>query len=273
MEAIAREHPGARVSPLPSPRHGGVDLTHPDAPARLTTAFPVRNPEAAALIHAAAAVDWDGRDGFLSNAAMAFNVATWARSMRIGFCALVSSVSVFGARPRASADSPCEPTTAYGLGKWTAERSWALLLPEAQRAVVRLAGLLGWQRRPTLFWNRLLLTAAGVASEAPPIVRRGASRRNYVSVDEAAACIVGLVAARRPGTYLVAGRDVVDTRAFVAALGALPGASLAVEWRDDGGADEMIYEPSPPLVAWLRPFAAELPAMWARRPAWLSRGS
>ena len=76
------------------------------------------------LVHAAAKVSWDTPEGLLSNAAMALNVASWARSIEIGFCVLVSSVNVYPGVDKADVSTPCEPQTLYGTGKLAAEHVW-----------------------------------------------------------------------------------------------------------------------------------------------------
>jgi len=225
------------------------------------------------LVHAAAAVKWDTPGGLLKNVAMALNVATWARATGIGFCVLVSGVNVYPTLPLADVDTPCQPPTLYGLGKWAAECVWRLLLPQERSAIVRLAGIWGWQRRPTLFWNRLLLGAVqGSSPESRLVVRRSRSRRNYISAHEASDCLLQVGINRMPGLFLGAGRDTVDTRSFVKALRELPGSNLSVDWQDDGGEDEVIYCPSAELLPWLKPFPDELFAIWAGKPDWVLQG-
>ncbi len=160
----------------------------------------------------------------------------------------------------------------YGLGKWSSEHLWRLLLRTDRRAILRLAGIWGWQSRPTLFWNRVLIAAAG---GLPPserlIVKRRFSRRNYISAREAAECLVRVGLGQMPGLFLGAGRDPVDTAAFIRAVEALPGSKLQVEWNDDGGQDEEIYTPSPELLPWLASFEDELSRTWTDKPDWLGR--
>jgi hypothetical protein len=208
-----------------------------------------------------------------ANAAMAVNVATWAKSTKIGFCILVSGVNVYETLPYADTDTPCHPPTFYGLGKLVAEHIWRLLLPSEHSAIIRLAGIWGWQRRPTLFWNRLLLAAGrGTPPEPKPVVRRRRSRRNYISAREASYCLLEIGTKRISGMFLGAGRDVTDTQSLVRALQDLPGSKLSVDWQDDGGADDVIYRPSDELLPWLKPFPEELSACWADRPDWALQG-
>lgn len=265
---------GATVLAIHSPRRGGIDLAHPTAPEKLGTTIHISHPRDTMLIHAAAVVEWNTPDGLLANAAMALNVATWARSTDIGFAVLVSGVNVYDLLAVTDVDAPCQPPTLYGLGKWAAEHVWRLLLPQERSAIVRLAGIWGWQRRPTLFLNQLLLAAArGSPPEPRPVVRRSRSRRNYISAHEASYCLLQVGANRMPGLFLGAGRDIVDTRSFVEALQKLPGSKLSVDWQDDGGADDVIYRPSAELLPCLKPFPDELSTIWANRPDWVLQGS
>jgi len=274
VEVAAASWPNATLVPLSSPRHGGIDLAKPSALAKLATNVQICNPREAILIHAAALVNWDRADGFLENAAMALNVATWARTTDIGFCVLVSGVNVYPSLPLADIHTPCEPTTFYGLGKLAAEHVWRLLLPQERTAIVRLAGIWGWQVGPTLFWNKLLLAAArGFRRESRPIVRRSRSRRNYISAREASECLLQVALHRMAGLFLGAGREIVETESFVKALEKLPGTRLSVDWQNDGGEDDMIYSPSAELLRWLRPFPDELSTIWANRPGWVLQDS
>ena len=273
LEVAATTWPNASLLPIHSPRCSGIDLAHPDAVERLGTTFRISNPQDAVLVHTAAAVKWDTPDGLLKNAAMALNVAMWARSTDIGFCVLVSSVNVYPPLPLAGIDTSCQPPNLYGLGKWAAEHVWRLLLPQERSAIVRLAGIWGWQRRPTLFWNRLLLTAArGSLPEPRPVVRRSRSRRNYISAREASDCLLQVGVNRIAGLFLGAGRDVVDTQSFVEALQELPGSKLSVDWQDDGGMDKRIYRPSDELLPWLKSFPDVLSTIWANKPSWILQG-
>ena len=274
LRIAATNWPDATLLPIYSPHRGGIDLAHPDAVEQLGTAFHISNPHDAVLVHAAASVKWSTSAGLLENAAMALNVATWARTTGIGFCVLVSAVNVYPRLPVANVDTPCCPSSLYGLGKWTAENVWRLLLARERSAIVRLAGIWGWQRRPTLFWNRLLLGAVqGSSPESRLVVRRSRSRRNYISTREASDCLLQVGMNRMPGLFLGAGRDTVDTRSFVKALQELPGSNLSVDWQDDGDTDEIIYHPSAELLPWLKPFPDELSTIWAGRPDWVLQGS
>lgn len=270
LKVAAKLAPDAAVVPIPSPRFGGLDLAQPDAPERLEDAIQITNAKETILVHAAAKVSWDTPEGLLSNAAMALNVATWARSIDIGFCVLVSSVNVYPSVAKADVSTPCEPQTLYGAGKLAAEHVWRLVLPQERTAIVRLAGIWGWQEHPTLFWNRLLLAAArGSPPEDAPVARRAHSSRNYISDREAAECLLQAGMNRMTGLFVAAGRDAQDTGSFVEAVGELPGSRLCVEWHDDGGLDEQVYHPSAELAPWLKPFPEILSAIWDSKPDWL----
>ena len=270
--ALTSEADGT-VVPIHSHRSGGVDLAQPNATERLETTIHLSNPQEAILIHAAALVEWDTPDSFMLNAAMALNIAKWARSVNIGFSVLVSTVSVNEELPLVDIHSPCQPANLYGLGKLAAEHIWRLILPEDRRAIVRLAGIWGWQRQPTLFWNRLLIVAArGSPPEPTPVLRRGQSRRNYISVNEAGQCLLQIGVNRIPGSFLAAGHDIIDLRSFVERLQELPDSKLSVDWQDDGQTDERIYRPSAELNAWLKPFPEMVSSVWADKPSWVLDG-
>lgn len=273
LEVAATSWPNATLVPIHSPRRGGIDLAHPTASEKLGATIRLSNPQDAILIHAAAIVEWDTPDGFFANAAMALSVASWARSTDIGHCVLVSGVNVYAPLPLTDIHSPSQPPTFYGLGKLAAEHVWRLLLPQERSSIIRLAGIWGWQRQPTLFWNRLLLAAArGYATEPRPIVRHSRSRRNYISAREASYCLLQVGTNRMPGLFLGAGRDIVDTQSFVRALQELPGSKLSVDWQDDGGVDDVIYRPGAELLPWLKPFSDELSTIWANKPDWVLQG-
>ena len=256
--------PQVKIVPLVSPRHGGIDLTLPGASRELTRLIRLDCPQETALIHAAARVSFDSADGLLANAAMAVHVAEWARDAGISFATLVSSVIVSPAA--GSRDS------LYAIGKRATEQVWQLVFPPASRAIVRLAGVWGWQANPTLFWNRLLLCAAGQTCTPLPL-RRARSRRNYISVSEAANSALHLTAQRMAGSYVAASAEAIDLGTFVEALRNLPESRLQLDWQDDGLSDEVLYTPSPELAALLHPFAEVLEETWRTRPLWLSAAS
>ena len=267
VEAARTFYPSARVHAISSPRRGGIDLTRPDSFERLRSEIRIPHPEEAALIHAAAIVELNESERALSgNAAIAFNVARWARDAKLGFSVLVSSVSVYPSTSKIEGvEAAVEPSTLYGVGKLAAEHVWRILLPEQQRATVRLAGIWGWQSRPTMFWNRIL-QAAVHGSAAPLTVRRGASFRNYISAPESAECLLRIAANKTHGLFLGAGRDTVDTRSFVSAVQELPLSRLQVELQDDGGCDQSLFIPSPELLPYLKPFPEVLANLWQNRP-------
>ncbi len=261
--------PAAHITPLYSPREGGIDLTDSNLCARLSKEVPLGKPSSTALIHAAAVIDAPA--GGVANTTMATQLAKWAQSAGIGFCVLVSSVSVYtpllGNTPVNAVTRPVSP---YGRDKLNAEGVWQRTLPPEKIAIVRLAGVWGWQRRPTLFWNRLLLAAAqGSPPEPVPVVQRKRSYRNYISAREAAECLIHLAMNRKAGTFLAAGMGPTNTETFVQALQRLPGSRLAVECKDDGERDECLYSCSPDIAQWLEPFESTLAAIWAAKPDWV----
>jgi len=269
----ARQRPETEIVAIPSHRAGGIDLAADMAPDWLSDKITLEDPSDALLIHAAAVVEWNTSAGLLKNVAIAINLAQWSNSIGIRFSVLVSAVNVYPAVPKADVQTPCDPRTLYGLGKWAAERVWQLSLPAKQQATIRLAGLWGWQPKPTLCWNRLLLAAArGFPAESRPFVRRRCSRRNYISVNDAANCLLAVGKARQSGLFLAAGGDVVDVGEFIQALSALPGSRLDVNWQDDGGADESLDEPSPELLPMLTSFQNTLTRLWEERPSWVVQG-
>jgi len=274
LDTASRNTPDVEVVPVHSPQSGGIDLSLPDAPSALSDSLHIEEPENALLIHAAARVSWDSPDALLTNAAMALNVATWARTAGIGFCVLVSSVNVLPGVSKADVTTTPDPQTLYGVGKLTAEYTWRQILPDDRRSIVRLAGIWGWQRRSTLFWNSLLLaTARGSAPEKTLVVRRGRSRRNYISANEASKCLLQVGMDRITGLFLAAGREVVDTKTYVDALQGLQGSRLSVDWQDDGGEDEQVYTVSRELLPCLESFSTALTDIWTIKPAWVLEGT
>jgi nucleoside-diphosphate-sugar epimerase len=266
-----RLYPSLRITALLSPRQGGIDLTDPNSVGRLSSDVLIDDPSGTALIHAAAVIQ--DALGLSANERMAAQLAEWAHSAGIGFCVTASSVSVYTPLlARTPVDASTQPVSAYGLDKLNAERVWQRKLPEERMAIVRLAGVWGWQRRPTLFWNRLLLAAArGSPPEPVSVVLRKRSWRNYVSVSEAAQCLIQLAARRMSGTFLVAGQSPMNTGSFARSLQQLAGSRLVVDWRDDGDCDECLYSFSQEIAPWLQPFEKTLSAMWAAKPEWLSQ--
>jgi len=261
--------PAARITRLTSPRQGGIDLTDPNGIGRLSADVQTDDPARTVLVHAAAAIQATPDPS--ANERMAARLAQWATSVGIGFSVMVSSVSVYTPLPALTVvDTSTEPVSAYGLDKLNAERVWWRTMPADKAAVVRLAGVWGWQRRPTLFWNRLLLAAArGSPPEPIPVVLRKLSWRNYVSASEAGECLIQLARNRMAGTFLVAGRNPVNTEGFALSLQQLPGSRLVVDWRDDGSCDECLYSSSPEIAHWLQPFENALSRTWATKPEWL----
>jgi nucleoside-diphosphate-sugar epimerase len=269
MVQARRLGPGFRITALFSPRQGGIDLSGPNCAGRLAAELRIDDPAGTVLVHAAAVIQAELDPS--ANERMAMQLAHWANSAGIGFSVMVSSVSVYAAQPtRTPVDAPTQPPSMYGLDKLNAERVWQRELTAGKMAIVRLAGVWGWQRQSTLFWNRLLLAAGrGSPPESIPVVLRKRSLRNYISAAEASECIVQLATNGMAGKFLVAGRDSVNTESFVHSLQQLPGSRLAVQWRDDGISDECLYSFSPEIAHWLQPFESALSAMWAAKPGWL----
>jgi len=252
-------YPDCRIIPIPSPRHGGIDLAAPAAIEWLHTAIEISEPSSCILIHAAASPRWNEPEGFLQNAAMATHLSIWASQKDIGFSVFVSGVNVYAKAPITTIDTVPSPKTFYGLGKLAAEDVWKLVFKPVQFAIIRLAGICGLQEKPTLFWNRLLICAArGTIEASEPIVKRRRSNRNYISDREAAYCLLVIGIKTRPGTYLAAGRDDVYTGAFVEAVKRLPGSRLRVRFEDDDGFDEEVYRSSQEIGPFLSDFDTEL---------------
>lgn len=266
----ARKHPDVTVVLVEGPSVHGVDFSKDGSDMALAERISIEDPQRSVLIHAAAKIEWDSPEALLNNAAMACNVAAWAKDLGVGFSVLVSSVNVYPTIPFADVDTACAPPTFYGLGKWCAEHIWRLQFQGRRCAVVRLAGVWGWQARPTLFWNRALLAAAGYDADLSPVtVGRNRSKRNYVSATDASECLLQIGLNAMNGLFLVSGRDEVDTKTFIEAVESLPDCKLKFKWEDDGSTDEQIYRPSEEVVPWLRSFDDNLADVWKNRPAWL----
>jgi nucleoside-diphosphate-sugar epimerase len=247
-----------------------IDLAKPDAALRLAGSFRFERPESAVVIHAAAVVD-NSEDGRRKNAFMARQVAEWVRDSGVRTSVLVSTVSVYPDLPRVRLDSPLQPSTIYGMGKLEAEREWTNVLGNENTCIVRVGGIWGWQRRPTLFWNRLLLLAArGHEVGAKPVIPSQGGFRNHVSRDEVAACLLKFAKRGNRGVYLLAGLDTLSISDFARALESLPGSRLSVRMQDTGSSsDEYVFEPSPEVVPYLQPFQKTLSAEWSQRPQWV----
>jgi nucleoside-diphosphate-sugar epimerase len=263
-------HPELRITALSSPRKDGIDLTDPNCGARILAEAKIGDPGDVALIHAAAAVRNDAVGGHSINVSMTQNVAQCAVSAGLGFCILVSSVSVYVPSAVTTVQSCTAPASDYGASKLMAEKVWEEIVPAERGAIVRFAGIWGWQPTPTLFWNQILLAAGrGSPPQSVPIVRRKASLRNYISVSEASDCLLEVAAKRNTGTFLAAGRDLISTESFVCSVQGLPGSRLSVEWEDDGGCDRSLYGASPELMPCLTPFDKTLASIWQSKPGWL----
>lgn len=260
LAAAARKSGAEKVTPVYSRLTAeGVDLADKNAVQDLQQRFPISNPEETAVIHAAAHVEWDSIEAVTLNALMAFNVASWMAEQKVGFGVLVSGVN-------AGIEGP--PQTMYGVGKVAAEHIWDVLLP-SRHATVRLAGIWGWQRKPTLFWNRVLLAAVRKKGEPLNVCRRN-SRRNYIHVEDASRVLLALAETRRSGCFLAAGRDNVTTAEFVEAVQRLPHSHLSVNCTGDEGGDNQIYQCSPELLPYIRPFKEALAETWRAKPAWVT---
>jgi nucleoside-diphosphate-sugar epimerase len=260
-EIVARAERTGRWRVIGLSRATGFDLAAPEAGEQLRR-LDIGDPAETVLIHSAARIEYDSQAAVIANAAMAVSTAQWARELGIVHQVLVSSVAVL---PILNPADRRQPATLYGVGKAAAEHSWRVLLPPSSLAVVRLAGVWGWQDPPGMFWNRLLLQAVR-GSATVPVINRRHSRRNYLSVHDAARVLLHVADARLHGVYLAAGRDTLDNAQFVEALQRLPDSRLTVEWRDDGGHDEVLYDCSPEVSALLASFAEQLVALWSERP-------
>jgi len=265
IRAVTSAHSASSGNAVP------IDLAKPDAAARLADSFRIERPEAAVVIHAAAVVD-NSEEGRCQNASMARQVATWVRDSGVCTSILVSSVSVYPDLPRVRLDSPLRPSTIYGMGKLEAEREWTNVLGHENTCIVRVGGIWGWQRRPTLFWNRLLhLAARGSELGAEPVIPSKGGHRNHVSVGEVATCLLQFARRGNRGVYLLAGSDALSISGFAQALETQPGSRLRVRLQDtNSAADEYLCEPSPEVLRYLKPFRKALFEEWRRRPQWVS---
>lgn len=248
-----------------------IDLVKADAAVTLADLLRLERPESAVVIHAAAVVD-NSEDGRRQNSSMARQVATWVRDSGVGTSLLVSTVSVYPDLARVRLDSPLQPSTIYGTGKLEAEREWTNVLGKENTCIVRVGGIWGWQRRPTLFWNRLLLLAArGSEPGAEPAIPSRGGVRNHVSGGEVATCLLQFANHGRTGVYLLAGSDTLSISDFARALETLPGSRLRVRLQDTGSAAaEYVFEPSPEVLPYLKSLRAALSEEWGRRPEWVN---
>jgi len=157
------------------------------------------------------------------------------------------------------------------MGKLEAEREWTNVLGKENTCIVRAGGIWGWQRRPTLFWNRLLLLAArGSEPRAEPAIPSKGGFRNHVSRNEVATCLLQFAKHGKTGVYLLAGSDTLSISDFARALETLPGSRLRVRWQEpSSAADEYVFEPSPEVLPYLKPFQKALSEEWRRRPQWV----
>lgn len=261
LAAAARKSDAETVTLIYSPRVAeGIDLAGKDAVGSLQKRVPISNPVETAVIHAAACVEWDSVEAVTQNSLMAFNVASWIVEQKIGFAVLVSSVNA-GARGT--------PQTLYGVGKLAAEHIWEASLPNSH-ATVRLAGIWGWQRKPSLFWNKVLLAAARGDGESLNVCKKN-SRRNYIHVEDASRALLSLAKARGAGCFLAAGRGTVTTAEFVEAVQRLPAAHLTLNCSGDGRGDDQIYQCSPEVLPYIRPFNEALAETWRSKPDWVMR--
>jgi nucleoside-diphosphate-sugar epimerase len=261
LAAMAKSSGAETVTLIHSPRAPqGLDLAGNDAVGALQQRFPIPDPEETAVIHAAAFVQWDSAEAVIQNSMMAFNVASWIVKSKIRFAVLVSSVS-------AGIEDP--PQTRYGVGKLAAENIWRVLLANRQ-ATVRLAGIWGWQRRPSLFWNRVLVAAAGKENAQLHVCKKH-SRRNYIHAEDASRALLALAKSRGSGSFIAAGRDALSTQEFVEAVQRLPGARLTLNHSDHDSGEDELYACSPELLPYIRPFPEALAETWRSKPEWTTQ--
>lgn len=258
-----KQFPGVQVISIASARRGGFDLCDPEVVNPLLERQPVPEPETCAIIHAAASIEWTGTAVLTRNALMAAHVAQWAKLARLKHCLYVSSVSVYTPAEETVLDSPCQPNTMYGIGKLAGELAWKSQLPPEHACIVRMAGILGWQKQD-MFWNKLLHEAA---SPTPAELQYQARfLRNYITDIEAAECLLRLALGRVAGTHLVAGQDEVSQSVFVAMLESLRQKPLPWQRATDRR-DRIVYLPSEAVRPYLQDFEARLTELWQNRPA------
>ncbi|MDZ4288670.1 MAG: sugar nucleotide-binding protein [Prosthecobacter sp.] len=264
QQVAARHFPEIQVTPIASARRGGFDLCSPQVVDQLLASKPVSNPETAALIHAAASIEWSETEVLARNSLMAAHAASWSRQAGISHSVYVSSVSVYATAEVTPWNASCQPDTLYGVSKLAGELAWQALLPADHLSIARMAGILGWQESPGMFWNKLLNDAVSPTPQA--LEFHAGSSRNYVTTLEAAECLLHLAVNRVSGTHLVAGRDEVTLGRFVALLEAL--ASKSLPWRKQSeGGERCYYQPSPEILPLLRDFENRLTELWQNRPA------
>src|SRR5690606_30748613 len=124
----------------PSPSQGGPQLDSDDAETVLER-YLVPQSGVAAIIHAAACVNWNEWDGLCSNARMAWTVAGWAKRIGAESCVLISGVNVYPHQAQTTHTATAAPRTAYGIRKVAAYMIWDNHGDAARSVILSMAGL------------------------------------------------------------------------------------------------------------------------------------
>lgn len=166
-----------------------------------------------------------------------------------------ASIAVHGRQAaRFGAGQPGVPQTDYGRSKWLAEE--AIAASGCRSGVIRLGGIFGSGGPAHLGLNRAI--AAAQSGQRPTVIGHGSARRNYLHVDDAAACVLACLTARLQGVFYAGGetrtiREMLQTVCDVWLPGEVP-----LEQAGSESADQIV-ESSPELGP-VRSFRAGLEA-------------
>jgi nucleoside-diphosphate-sugar epimerase len=173
------------------------------------------------IIHLAAMIDF--RQGFNSEL-FEVNFVSTLKLSRIAATydkhfIFASSVSISKAVDGViDQNSPDIPENSYTLSKYLAERAIESL--DFNSCIIRIGGIFGGDGPEHLYLNKAIKSAISEGI-TPTVVGAGQSRRNYIYVLDLANWITYIAENKQTGNLIIAGTDVLDTKAILTLISEL----------------------------------------------------
>lgn len=261
VKTLKNKFPQSQIVPLGSSKPGGIDLSSldflsPKSFQGLDELFINFDPEQTGLVHVAACLEFNSHETIAKNIQMSLNLSEWSKAKNFAFNIFISTVSVYTPSEYTTIKDELKPVNYYGISKLAAENIWKLNIPQSQLAIVRPAGIMGLQDRPTLFWNKLLNLLVDENSQVE--VTRLKSFRNYITPIELSNFIVKILQEKISGIFLAAGKEEKSTQDLIEQLEKRKGKKLNLKIFDDKGRDRQIFESSQEVLSELVGFEEQL---------------
>ncbi|RYZ84882.1 MAG: NAD(P)-dependent oxidoreductase [Proteobacteria bacterium] len=209
------------------------------------------------LIHAASEILFNDLNSSIRNIRASLNLIDFASIFDLQRIVFISSVAALQKNSGLTDWSHHQSfDSVYGASKAVGELCFTHLRPNAAVLNIRLGGVVGVQDSPSMFWNKLLKSAATKTYDHFSVDRLR-SYRNFVSVNDAASAVVHLAQTDVVGNHTLSSFEKISAGEFVKCLTSLrPGLQISI--KDDGFEDHTIHPPSSVFENYLQPLLPQI---------------